>query len=60
VLRQDAGTLRTTGLAGTPAEVVDKIGQLADLGVSRIYLQFLDLTDLAQLELIAAEVLPQL
>jgi hypothetical protein len=39
---------------------VDKIGQLADLGVSRIYLQFLDLTDLAQLELIAAEVLPQL
>ena len=60
VLRQDAGTLRTTGLAGTPAEVVDKIGQLADLGVSRIYLQFLDMTDLAQLELIAAEVLPQL
>ena len=60
MLRQDAGTLRTTGLAGTPAEVVDKIGQLADLGVSRIYLQFLDLTDLAQLELIAAEVLPQL
>ena len=60
VLRQDAGTLRTSGLAGTPAEVVDKIGQLADLGVSRIYLQFLDLTDISQLELIAAEVLPQL
>jgi F420-dependent oxidoreductase-like protein len=60
VLRQDAGTLRTSGLAGTPAEVVDKIGQLANLGVSRIYLQFLDLTDISQLELIAAEVLPQL
>jgi F420-dependent oxidoreductase-like protein len=60
VLRQDAGTLRMSGLAGTPAEVVDKIGQLADLGVSRIYLQFLDLTDISQLELIAAEVLPQL
>jgi alkanesulfonate monooxygenase len=60
VLRQDAGTLRTSGLAGTPAEVVDKIGQLADLGVGRIYLQFLDLTDISQLELIAAEVLPQL
>jgi F420-dependent oxidoreductase-like protein len=60
VLRQDAGTLRTSGLAGTPAEVVDKVGQLADLGVGRIYLQFLDLTDISQLELIAAEVLPQL
>ena len=60
VLRQDAETLRASGLAGTPAEVVDKIGQLADLGVSRIYLQFLDLTDISQLELIAAEVLPQL
>ena len=60
VLRQDVGTLRTSGLAGTPAEVVDKIGQLANLGVSRIYLQFLDLTDISQLELIAAEVLPQL
>jgi alkanesulfonate monooxygenase len=60
VLGQDAGSLRTAGLTGTPAEVVDKIGQLAELGVSRIYLQFLDLTDIAQLELIAAEVLPQL
>ena len=60
VLGQDAVTLRTTGLAGTPAEVVDKIGQLADLGVSRTYLQFLDLADIPQLELIAAEVLPQL
>ena len=55
-----SATLRASGLAGTPAEVVDKIGQLADLGVSRIYLQVLDLTDLEQLELIAAEVLPQL
>jgi hypothetical protein len=33
-------------------------GPLAD--ISEIYLQFLDLTDLAQLERIAAEVLPQL
>jgi F420-dependent oxidoreductase-like protein len=60
VLGQDVASLRTAGLTGTPAEVVDKIGQLAELGVSRIYLQFLDLTDIAQLELIAAEILPQL
>ena len=60
VLSQDEETLRTSGLASTPAEVVDKISRLSDLGVSRIYLQFLDLTDISQLELIAAEVLPQL
>jgi F420-dependent oxidoreductase-like protein len=60
VLGQDVASLRDSGLTGTPAEVVDKIGRLAELGVSRIYLQFLDLTDLPQLELIAAEVFPQL
>jgi F420-dependent oxidoreductase-like protein len=60
VLGQDMASLRDSGLTGTPTEVVDKIGRLAELGVSRIYLQFLDLTDLPQLELIAAEVLPQL
>ena len=61
VLGQDVDVnSATAGLTGTPAEVVDKIGQLAELGVSRIYLQFLDLHRLAQLELIAAEILPQL
>jgi F420-dependent oxidoreductase-like protein len=60
VLRQDVASLRETGLTGTPAEVVDKIGQLAGIGVTRIYLQFLDLSDIPQLELFATEVLPQL
>jgi hypothetical protein len=40
--------------------VVDKIGRLADLGATRVYLQVLDLTDLEHLELVAAEVAPQL
>jgi alkanesulfonate monooxygenase SsuD/methylene tetrahydromethanopterin reductase-like flavin-dependent oxidoreductase (luciferase family) len=58
---QDLDRLRTSGLAGTPAEVVDRIGQWQEATrVQRIYLQLLDLRDLEQIELIAAEVVPQL
>jgi alkanesulfonate monooxygenase len=52
--------LRENGLAGSPAEVVDRIGQFAALGAERIYLQTLDLDDVEHLELVAAEVMPQL
>ncbi|MFG1956115.1 LLM class F420-dependent oxidoreductase [Nonomuraea sp. NPDC049028] len=55
---QDLAGLRTGGLAGTPAEVIDKIGRLGELGAERVYLQVMDLSDLEHLELIAAEVLP--
>jgi F420-dependent oxidoreductase-like protein len=55
----DPDDLRVGGLAGTPAQVVDKIGQFAQLGASRLYLQVLDLTDLDHLELIATAVAPQ-
>ena len=51
--------LRATGLAGTPAELVDRIGQYAELGSQRMYLQTLDLDDLDHLELVASEVMPQ-
>jgi F420-dependent oxidoreductase-like protein len=51
--------LREHGLAGTPAELVAKIGEFAEAGAERIYLQVLDLSDLEHLELIAADVLPQ-
>ncbi len=50
--------LRGNGLAGTPHEVVDKLGRYAALGAERVYLQTLDLSDLEHLELVAAEVLP--
>jgi F420-dependent oxidoreductase-like protein len=56
---EDLETLREQGLAGTPAELVDKIGRYADVGATRIYLQLLDLDDLDHLELIASEVLQQ-
>ena len=56
---RDVDDLRANGLAGTPAEVVDRIGQYAELGAQRIYLQTLDLDDLDHLELVASEVMPQ-
>ena len=45
--------------AGTVSQLVDRLGEYADAGASRIYLQTLDLTDLDHLELVAAEVKPQ-
>ncbi|GAA1502974.1 LLM class F420-dependent oxidoreductase [Sphaerisporangium rubeum] len=50
--------LRENGLAGTPAEVLDKIGTFGEAGAERLYLQVLDLSDLDHLELIAAEIMP--
>ncbi|MDT0305685.1 LLM class F420-dependent oxidoreductase [Streptomyces sp. DSM 44917] len=52
--------LRRNGLAGSPDEVVDRIGRYLEAGSSRIYLQILDLPDLDHLELIANQVRPQL
>ncbi|CAM3898204.1 LLM class F420-dependent oxidoreductase [Nocardiopsis rhodophaea] len=51
--------LKENGLAGTPAEVVDKIGRYAEIGSERMYLQVLDLSDLDHLELVADQVAPQ-
>jgi alkanesulfonate monooxygenase SsuD/methylene tetrahydromethanopterin reductase-like flavin-dependent oxidoreductase (luciferase family) len=51
--------LRENGLAGTPAEVAAKIAEFAEIGADRVYLQVLDLSDIGHLELIAADVTPQ-
>jgi F420-dependent oxidoreductase-like protein len=55
---REPAELRENGLAGTPAEVLDKLGRLAELGAERFYLQVLDLDDLDHLRLIADEVQP--
>jgi F420-dependent oxidoreductase-like protein len=47
-------------VAGTPDEIVDKLGPYVQIGVQRIYLQLLDMADLDHLELFATEVVPQL
>ncbi|MEV4810751.1 LLM class F420-dependent oxidoreductase [Micromonospora avicenniae] len=57
---RDPEELRANGLAGTPAEIVDKIGRYAEIGAQRIYLQVLDLADLDHIELAAAEVMPKI
>jgi len=59
--RQRADRLgHTPRLFGPPDQVVETIGQYADLGVTRIFLQVLDLSDLDHLDVIAASIAPQL
>ncbi|WP_327352710.1 LLM class F420-dependent oxidoreductase [Streptomyces sp. NBC_01304] len=60
VIGRDVDELKANGLAGSPAEVVEKIGRYAELGASRVYLQVLDLDDLDHLELISSQVQSQL
>jgi alkanesulfonate monooxygenase SsuD/methylene tetrahydromethanopterin reductase-like flavin-dependent oxidoreductase (luciferase family) len=55
---RDIDELRQNGLAGSPAEVLDKLGAYAAAGAERFYLQVLDLSDLDHLRLIAQQVQP--
>ncbi|MGW3622435.1 LLM class F420-dependent oxidoreductase [Streptomyces sp. NPDC000880] len=57
---REVDELKANGLAGSPAEVVDKIGRYGAIGASRLYLQVLDLDDLDHLELISSRVQSQL
>jgi F420-dependent oxidoreductase-like protein len=58
---RDAHELRARGLvAGAPAEIVTQLGRLAEAGVRRVMLQWLDLDGLDRLEALARTVLPQL
>ena len=55
---REAEELRTNGLAGTPAEVAEKLATYRSAGAVRVYLQVLDLDDLDHLRLVAREVAP--
>ncbi|QXJ20643.1 LLM class F420-dependent oxidoreductase [Actinomadura graeca] len=57
---QDVADLREGGLAGTPAEIVEKIGAFGELGAECVYLQVLDMRDLDHIALLASDVLAQL
>ncbi|MFC9652078.1 LLM class F420-dependent oxidoreductase [Streptomyces sp. NPDC056937] len=59
-LGREVAELKVNGLAGSPDEVVDKIGRYGAVGSSRIYLQVMDLDDLDHLELISSQVQSQL
>jgi alkanesulfonate monooxygenase len=56
---RDVSELRANGLAGSVNEVIEKIQSFANVGARRMYLQFLDLSDLDHLRLVAEQVLPQ-
>jgi F420-dependent oxidoreductase-like protein len=57
---QPVEQLKQNALCGSVAEAVERVGAYAELGVTTTYLQLHDLADVDQLELIAAEVAPQL
>ena len=56
---QDPEALRQRGLCGSPAQIVDRIGEYAEIGAARIHLQFFDMEDFEHIEYVAAEVAPQ-
>ncbi|MFI7604035.1 LLM class F420-dependent oxidoreductase [Micromonospora sp. NPDC049366] len=47
-------------VVGSPAQLVERIGQFAAIGATRVHLRLIELADLDHLELIASDVLPQL
>ncbi|MFN8482158.1 MAG: TIGR03560 family F420-dependent LLM class oxidoreductase [Anaerolineae bacterium] len=56
---RSADELRGRGIiVGTPSEVVEQLGRLAEVGVQRLMFQWLDLDDIGGLETLAAQVLP--
>jgi F420-dependent oxidoreductase-like protein len=58
---RDLDELRSNSpLVGTPAQIVDNLAAFAAAGVSRVYLQLLDLADLDHLQLFADGVFGQL
>jgi F420-dependent oxidoreductase-like protein len=58
---RSAAELRDQGrVAGTPSDVVEQLNRLAEVGVQRVMLQWLELDDLDRLEALAQTVLPQL
>jgi F420-dependent oxidoreductase-like protein len=59
-LEEDDEQALDAGAHGIPQQVVDRIGEFLDVGVSRVYLEVYDMTDLDQLALVAQEVLPHL
>ncbi|MEU2060341.1 LLM class F420-dependent oxidoreductase [Streptomyces sp. NPDC013455] len=59
-LGPEGGAFAKSRISGTPSEVVDRIGRFVEAGVDRVYLQPFDLEDRDHLEVVAAEVMPQL
>ncbi len=63
VLAADGRTIEELRAAsivvGTPSAIVDQIGEIAEAGMYRVLLQWLELDDMDRLEALASSVLPQ-
>ena len=59
-LREQSALPPEDPVIGPPSLLVDRIGELASVGATRIHLRITDMTDLDHVDLIASEVLPQL
>jgi F420-dependent oxidoreductase-like protein len=57
---RDVAELKINGLCGKPEEIVSRLATWAAAGAQTGYLQILDLDDLEHLDLIGAEVLPNI
>jgi F420-dependent oxidoreductase-like protein len=57
---QPLENLRQYATAGTPAEVVSRLGEFSAAGAESVYLQLLDMDDLDQIGLLGEEVLPNI
>src|SRR5450432_93480 len=56
---RDVDDLKAKAFAGRPAELVERLAAMAELGVTRVYLQLFDPTDVDHIDLLAARVRPQ-
>ena len=59
-IRREPDELRANGVAGTPAEGLERCAAFAEIGADTLYLQVLDLADLDHVRFIAAELLAHL
>ena len=55
---QPVDVLRSAHTGGTPDEVIGKLKRYSEVGVTRVYLQLLDIRDLDHLAFLAEEVMP--
>ena len=46
-------------VVGSPAALVQRLGEMSEIGAGRVHLRLVDMTDLDHIDLIATEVLPQ-
>jgi len=57
---RDVDEVRENGLAGSADDIAAKLQTYADAGVTRVYLQILDMSDLDHLEYIASAIAPHI